>query len=71
MSRKQVDFYNTMAKTIEDYNDLRLGWNMSGDRYVFVDINTGRIVLNVDLWQAFDELRTQLGAGAIKDLVSP
>lgn len=60
-----------MVSTIEDYNNLRLGWNVSGDRYIFTDIQTGRIVLNVDIWQAFDELRTELGTGVIKDLVSP
>ena len=57
----QADFYNAVLNSIADSNSLNVQGNVSGDRWVFSNPETGRIALNVNIWQWWDDLRSNLG----------
>jgi hypothetical protein len=65
----QTDFYEHIIDYIAFTTDTSVITNITGDRWTFRDPATGRISLNIDIWQWFDENRSILGEPLLYSLI--
>jgi hypothetical protein len=57
----QTDFFESIIDYIAETTDTASHGSAGGNRWVFRDPDSGKIVLNVDIWEWFDQNRSMVG----------